>query len=292
MEATSYVVITPVRNEAEYIEKTLRSMTRQTIKPREWIIVNDGSTDETAQIVSGYSQEHPWLKLVDREDRGARQRGKGVVEAFYTGHKTITQDFDFIVKLDGDLSFEPDYFECLLREFAANPKLGIAGGAVYERPEGGEWALAASKDHVRGPTKVYRRACFEEIDGLVPALGWDGIDEWRALARGWEVQTFMNLKVYHYRVTGAATGSIKSRVEQGYGAYYMAYHPLYLIARGMRHMFNRPYLVGGLAMIGAYFLAWLQRRERWLEPAAARFVRRTQWKQLAGLLAGKPVHEL
>ena len=290
--SVKYAVITPVRDEAEFIEKTLYSMVRQTVRPTEWVIVDDGSTDQTPEMVAGYAAGHPWLSLVRRADRGARQRGKGVVEAFYAGYETLTADYDFIVKLDGDLSFEPDYFESLLREFAASPRLGIAGGGVYERLDGHNWVLRAARDHVRGPTKVYRRACFEEIGGLVPALGWDGVDEWKARSLGWEVRSFLDLKVLHYRVTGSATGSLKSRLEEGYGAYYMGYHPLFLIARGIQHMSSRPYLTGGMAMIVGFFIAPIRRKERLQDTSVIRYVRRTQFKQLLGvLLAGKPVHK-
>lgn len=286
-----YTVITPVRNEAEFIEKTINSMIQQTVKATEWVIVNDGSTDETAEIVAKYAAEHPWLKLVSRADRGIRQRGKGVVETFYTGYAALTQqDYDVIVKLDGDLSFEPTYFESLLGEFESNPKLGVTGGGVYERLDGKNWVLDGSTDHVRGPTKVYRRACFDAIGGLVPALGWDGVDEWKALTLGWEVRSFPELKVYHYRVTGAATGSLKSRMEQGYGAYYMGYHPLFIVARGLLYMSLRPYIIGGIVLIIAYFMAWLRRQEQLPDPATIRYVRQTQLRKLAGLLAGKPVH--
>jgi biofilm PGA synthesis N-glycosyltransferase PgaC len=289
---TSYVIITPVRNEAEFIENTLVSVCRQTIKPAEWVIVNDGSNDATPEIVTRYAAQYPWIKLVDRDDRGARQRGKGVVEAFYAGYDTLVeQNYGFIVKLDGDLSFEPPYFECLLREFASIPRLGIAGGGVYERLDGRNWVLQTTKDHVRGPTKVYRRACFEAIGGLVPALGWDGMDEWQARAMGWQVQSFLNLKVFHYRFTGAATGPLKSRIEQGYGAHYMGYHPLYTVARGIRYIFTWPYLIGGITLVAAYFAAWLLGREQFPDRSLINHIRRTQLKQLVGLLAGKPVHE-
>ena len=127
----SYVVITPVRNEAEFIEKTIHSMIQQTVKATEWVIVNDGSTDRTAEIITRYATEYPWIRLVNREDRGTRQRGKGVIEAFYTGYETLTcQDYDFIVKLDGDLSFEPTYFESLWREFASNLILKFSENSV------------------------------------------------------------------------------------------------------------------------------------------------------------------
>jgi biofilm PGA synthesis N-glycosyltransferase PgaC len=286
-----YAVITPVRNEAEFIEKTLRSMVQQIVRPTEWVVVDDGSTDETPDLVARYAAQHSWLRLVRRADRGTRQRGKGVVEAFYDGYETLTSDYEFIVKLDGDLSFEPTYFESLLREFASNPKLGIAGGGVYERLDGENWVLRAVTDHVRGPTKVYRRTCFEAIGGLVLALGWDGVDEWKARSLGWEVRSFLDLRVLHYRFTGSATGLLESRLEEGYGAHYMGYHPLFLIARGIQRMTNRPYVVGGVAMIVGYFIAPICGKEQLSDPSVIRYVRRTQFRQLLGVLVGKPVHE-
>jgi glycosyltransferase involved in cell wall biosynthesis len=287
----NYAVVTPVRNEAEYIEMTIRSMVQQTIKPTEWVIVDDGSTDGTCDIVNQYRSGNPWIKLVHRKDRGKRQRGRGVVEAFYDGYNTLQKDFNFIVKLDSDLSFECHYFESLLKQFAINPHLGVTGGAVYEKLDGKHWVLQSHRDHVRGPTKVYRKACFEAIGGLAPTLGWDGLDEWKALSKGWEVQSFMDLKVYHYRITGGATGLIKSRVEQGQGAYCMSYHPLFLIARGIGQLPKKPYIIGGIAMTLAYFMAFLQGRERISDPAVKKFIRNTQLKKLAGLLSGKPVHQ-
>lgn len=290
-----YVVISPVRNEAQYIEQTIQAMINQTVKPSEWIIVNDGSTDETAEIVSRYAELYPWLKLVHRDKRegkGDRQRGKGVIDTFYLGYERLaTQDYEFIIKLDGDVSFDPIYFEFLLRKFASNPKLGIAGGGLYERVNGQSWTLRSSRDHVGGPAKMYRRDCFEAMGGLAPALGWDGLDEWQALTLGWKVESFEELKVLHYRVMGKATGSLKSKIEMGYGAHYMGYHPLYLIARGIRHMITWPYLVGGIAMIAAYFVAWLQGRERLPDPSVIRYMHRTQVRQLAGLLIGKRIYK-
>jgi biofilm PGA synthesis N-glycosyltransferase PgaC len=286
-----YVVISPVRDESEFISLTIESMIKQTIKPVAWIIVNDGSKDKTEAIVRQYLQNYPWIKLVNRQDRGIRQRGKGVVEAFYAGFNTLAEDYEFIVKLDGDLSFEPDFFETLLMKFASDPRLGIAGGGVYERPDGKSWVLFAYEDEVRGPNKMYRRSCFEAIRGLVPAMGWDGIDEWKALSAGWKVQSFFEIKVFHYRLTGAATGFLKSYVEQGHATYFMGYQPLYLIARGIRCMVDRPIIIGGLAMVGAYFGSYLQGKKRIPDEALIHFIRQTQLRRLAGLLHGKPIHE-
>lgn len=286
-----YVVVSPVKDEAAHIERTICSMIGQTILPVAWVIVNDGSTDSTGEIVRKYAERYNWIRLINRQDQGVRVRGKGVVEAFYTGYETVTEPHDFIVKLDGDVSYDLVYFESLLRRFQADERLGIAGGGLYEKRDGKTWSLNTTRDHVRGCTKVYRRACFDEIGGLVASMGWDGIDEWKALALGWKVRSFLELKIYHYRFTGAATGFLKSCVEQGNGAYRMGYHPLFMIARGIRRMIDRPYIIGGAAMIGSYFWAWLHKQELLADPSVVRFVRRTQMKKLAGLFQGKPVHE-
>jgi glycosyltransferase involved in cell wall biosynthesis len=279
-----YVVITPVRNEATHVGKTLTSMVAQTVKPAEWIIVNDGSTDGTEQIVSDYAARYSWIRLINREDRGFRQRGPGVVEAFYEGFGHLTEmDYEVIVKLDGDLSFDPRYFETLLEAFARNPRLGITGGAISVQTNG-RWTTERSlTPWTLGPSKVYRRACFEAIGGLRRSLGWDGVDNWHAQMLGWEIGSDERLRVLHHRPLGAATGSLKSRVEQGQGAYYIGYHPLFMFARGIRRMVNQPYVIGGCAMIWGYVTSWLTRREQ-VKPELVRFVRRTQLRLLASLL--------
>ena len=286
-----YAVISPVKNEAAFIEQTIRSMTSQSLPPAAWVIVNDGSQDATEAIVQKYAQEFSWIRIVNRQDQGVRQRGKGVVEAFYCGYDALTEPYDFIVKLDGDVSFDPDYFESLFERFSADPQLGIAGGGLYEKPDGHTWILYTVREHVRGCTKVYRRECFEAIGGLVASMGWDGIDEWKALSKGWKVESFLDLKIYHYRFTGAATGYLKSCIEQGHGAYRMGYHPLFMLARGIRRMTDRPYVIGGIAMAGSYFMSWLRKQEMLVDPSVVRYVRQTQMEKLAGLFLGKSIYE-
>jgi glycosyltransferase involved in cell wall biosynthesis len=287
---SAYVVISPVKNEGEFIEQTIQSMLCQTVLPAQWVIVNDGSNDDTGTIVNRYAQKYPWIKLVNRPGSAGRKRGKGVVEAFYAGYGMVAVPYDFIVKLDGDVSFEPRYFETLLEEFSRQPGLGIAGGALYERPDGKTWKLHTIREHVRGATKMYRRTCFDAIGGLLPSMGWDGIDEWKALSKGWEVRSFFSIKLLHYRFTGAATGYLKSFFEQGCGAYRMGYHPLYISARGIRRMRDKPFIIGGLALIWGYFLSWIKREELLADPTVVQFIRQTQLRKLLGLVKGEKIY--
>jgi poly-beta-1,6-N-acetyl-D-glucosamine synthase len=144
---------------------------------------------------------------------------------------------------------------------------------------------------VRGCTKIYHRQCFEDIGGLAPSMGWDGLDEWTALSLGWKVHSFVEHRMYHFRFTGSATGRVKSYQEQGYAAYRIGYHPLYLVARSIRCIPYRPFFIGGMAMIAAYFLAWARRDQIIARPLVIRFIRAAQLLKLAHLLAGKAVHE-
>jgi biofilm PGA synthesis N-glycosyltransferase PgaC len=232
----SYVVVTPVRNEADYIEKTIRSMISQTIPPCEWIIVNDGSTDGTEEIVRKYLEAYPWIRLVNRKDRGFHQRGGGVVVAFYEGYNVLKcQDYDFIVKLDGDLSFATNYFEDLFKRFMAFSELGIAGGKCWLW-EDNQWMLKKGGENMPpGCTKVYRKECFEAIGGLERHLGWDGIDNWKAQMLGWQTHCFDDLRVIHPKPMGNKAGLVRRYIEMGRAAYFIGYHPLFMLARGVRN---------------------------------------------------------
>ena len=175
---TRYVIITPARDEEQHIEATIESVIGQTLRPAEWVIVDDGSTDRTSEILDQYAAQFPWIRLVHRPNRGFRKSGGGVVEAFYEGYDSLQCDaWDFIVKLDGDLSFSPDYFQRCFEHFREQPRLGIGGGDIYHDLDGELRLEANPKFHIRGATKIYRRPCWEDIGGLWPGPGWDTIDE-------------------------------------------------------------------------------------------------------------------
>ena len=178
---TKYVVITPVRDEESYLPLTIESMVRQTILPQQWIIVNDGSKDSTGSIIDDAARQYSWIRAVHRKDRGFRKWGAGIIEAFYDGFNQLAwQDWDFMCKLDGDLSFEPDYFERAFQRFLENSRIGIGGGILYHYEDK---KLVFEKHpvfHVRGGVKIYRRACWDAIDGLWVGPGSDTVDEVKA----------------------------------------------------------------------------------------------------------------
>jgi len=280
-----YVIISPARDEDEYIERTIRCVISQTVQPLEWIIVDDGSSDETADIIWSYAIRYPWIRLIRLPNRGRRQRGAGVVSAFYEGYGRLEhRDYNFIVKLDVDLSFNALYFEELFRRFAVSPSLGIAGGALYTFRHG-RWLLdKAPLDTVYGPTKVYRRECFEQIGGLVRSLGWDAIDDLKAQLLGWQTRTFRDLVVLHYRPIGKRSGVIKAGLERGKGAYFMGSHPLFILARGLYRMGrDRPPVIAGLGLLLGYFGSWLKRKPRIDDAELIAFLRRKQLRRLLPL---------
>ena len=194
IQDVKYVVITPVRDEERHVEATVHSVASQTIPPVEWIIVNDGSSDRTGDILDRCAAQFPWIHVIHRPNRGFRKSGGGVIEAFYDGYHALGRDdWEFIVKLDGDLTLSPDYFEKCFEHFNEQPKLGIGGGAICHEVDGTLKVEANPKFHVRGATKIYRRACWEAIGGIWAAPGWDTIDEVKANMLDWKTDTFGEL---------------------------------------------------------------------------------------------------
>ena len=278
-----YVVITPVRDEEEYLPHTLECMLHQTILPTEWIIVNDGSTDNTGNIIDEYVQRYPWIRAVHRRNRGFRKPGGGVVEAFNEAYQKLrTKDWDFMVKFDGDLSFEPDYFECCFRNFSNNPKLGVGGGIICYEVDGVKEFEEAPTFHVRGATKIYRRSCWEQIGGFWPAPGWDTMDEVKANSLGWSTMGFKDLHLVHHRPTGKADGFWSGLVKYGRANYICGYHPLFMLGKFFRRLAVRPPVIGALALMYGYVTGYLKRIPQVDDPAAIAYLRKQQLNRLAG----------
>ncbi len=278
-----YVIISPVRDEEPYIEFTLRSMISQTRKPALWVIVNDGSTDDTGVILDRYSSERNWIKVVHRLNRGYRAAGGGVIEAFYEGFSIIGDlHWDFIVKLDGDLSFDPEYFESCLACFEKEPNLGIAGGTVCIFEKGGLKVDSEGDPpfHVRGATKIYRRGCWEKVSPLVQAPGWDTIDEVKANYYGWKTRTFQELKLIQHKRTGGADGHLRNWFKNGRANYVTGYHPLFMVAKCLKRAYRMPLLVESAALWLGFCSGYLKGVQQLQDKDTIRYLRRQQMLRL------------
>ena len=258
--ALSYALVTPARNEAKNLARLGDSLVRQTIEPLAWVIVDNGSSDDTIEVAERLAAEHAWVRLVSATGEEAPTRGGPIVRAFLEGLAALEDvRADVLVKLDADISMDPDHFERLLAEFEADPRLGIAGGTCWEQV-GGEWKPQfVTRGHVRGAVRAYRRECLDSIMPLDQRMGWDGIDELKAQVNGWRTTNFRDLPFLHHRATGGRERRVRKWVEQGDMAHYMGYRPSYLVFRALYRATQEP---SAVAMVWGYLRAVLQRRPR------------------------------
>ena len=285
--STRYVVVTPVRDEQQYLPLTIKSMVNQAIRPQQWVIVNDGSKDGTGELIEEAARQHSWIRAVHRGDRGYRKWGAGIIEAFYDGYNALDcTDWEFMSKLDGDLSFEPDYFESTFAKFRENPKIGIGGGVLYHDENGQRVLESHPKFHVRGGVKIYRRSCWEAIGGLWVGPGSDTIDEVKANMLGWTTSSFFDIHMTHHRFTGASWGRWGGLVKDGKIDYVSGYHPLFLAAKSIVRLARRPYFLGSFALVYGYISAYLNRIPQVDDPSVIRYLRQ---QQLARLFGGETI---
>jgi glycosyltransferase involved in cell wall biosynthesis len=282
-----YVLITPAHNEEKFITKTLDSMVVQTLLPERWVIVDDGSTDRTAEIVESYEKQYPWIELL-RRPRGSDRSFAGKVYAFNLGlGRVASLTFEVLGNLDADLSFDPDYLAFLMEKFLDDPKLGVAGTPFTEN--GGYDTADDSfegENHVAGGCQLFRRRCFEEIGGYVPN-GIGGID-WIAVTtarmKGWKTRSFSEKRFHHYRSLGTAGRSgLAAKFSYGEKDYYLGGSPLWQLFRVAYRMTKRPFLIDGLALLSGYCWAAIRRVERSVTPELMRFHRREQMKKLRAI---------
>ena len=286
MQETSlkYVIVSPVRDEEEHIKDLVASVASQTIRPVEWVIVNDGSTDNTGPVLDRCAEEFPWIRVVHRANRGFRKPGSGVVQAFYDGYNALRDsNWDFIVKLDGDLSFTPEYFEKCLEHFLNDPNLGIGGGDIYHSISGKMVLERNPRFHVRGATKIYRKACWEVIGGLWSAAGWDTIDEVKANMLGWRTYSFADLHLHHHRLTGSSGGFLRDRLKNGEVCYISGYHPLFVLASCVYRFAQKPFIFGSLATLYGYLRAHWRHVPRVEDRPYLAYIRSQQLRRLFGL---------
>jgi len=255
-----YAVITPCRNEAEYLQQTIDTMVAQSVLPTVWIIVDDGSTDETPAILERATKSYPFIRVVHRKDRGKRAVGPGVIEAFYDGLATINlDDYDYICKLDGDLLLPPRYFEILMGKMEAETRLGTVSGKVYLRDHDGRISHERRGDENSvGPSKFYRTQCFLEIGGFARQVGWDGVDGHMCRLKGWIARSEddLNTRLIHCRQMGSSDRNILvGRIRGGEGKYFIGLSWWYVLATTVYRMADRPYVIGALCMLYGYLRA-------------------------------------
>ena len=286
------VAISPARDEAATIERTIGAMRAQRLRPRLWVIVDDGSSDGTAEIARAASRGAPWIRVITREDRGFRQVGAGVIEAFETGLAAVDVAYDYVAKVDVDLEFGPEYLNRLFGEFDADPSLAAISGKVFVQ-EGDAWVENFMIDEmVAGQFKLYRREAFEEIGGFVKNVMWDGIDFHRARMFGWRTVSLPDaeLRLRELRPMGASEGSVyRGRLRWGRGQWFMGSAASYVLASGFFRMRERPRVIGGLLIILGYLLAALERQPRYGDRAFRQELHRWQRERLQGLVRGRGV---
>ena len=301
MSGRRYCLITPCRDEAKFARRTLESVLRQTELPAVWVIVDDGSKDETPSILAEYARRVPWIRVIRRADRGDRKLGGGVIEAFDAGAETLDLDrFDYLCKLDLDLDLPPGYFGTLMDRMEREPRIGTSSGKPYFVPPGKDGPVSfpltdtsrfvsekTGDENSVGMTKFYRLACFRQIGGFVREVMWDGIDCHRCRQLGWIAVSWDDpeLRFVHLRPMGTSYKSWwTGRVRHGFGQYFMGTGPVYLLASAIYRISRPPVVVGGLAMLYGYFRSMVRRTPRYGDPGFRRFLRRYQW---ACLIKGK-----
>jgi biofilm PGA synthesis N-glycosyltransferase PgaC len=283
-----YLLISPGRNEAKYMRHTLDSVIAQSIRPALWVIVDDGSTDDSPAILAEYAARHDWIRIVTRTDRGVRAVGPGVIEAFYAGYETINPgDYDYLCKLDLDLILPPTYFEELMKRMEADARIATCSGKSYIHLDG-EFVSERHGDEISiGATKFYRMDRFQALGGFVRQVMWDGIDTHRCRMMGWQACSWdvPELRFTHLRPQGTShKGWVTGRMRHGFGQYFMGTSPIYMLANAVNRFTEKPYALAGLAMLWGYVWSALQRKPRYDDLEFRRFLRHWQWR---ALLVGK-----
>jgi glycosyltransferase involved in cell wall biosynthesis len=285
-DSTTYVLITPVRDEAATIGLTIESVLKQSILPSEWVIVSDGSTDKTDEIVRQASDSHPWIRLLPLAPRPGRSFA-AVVHNTEAGIRHLScGDYAYLGLLDADVTFQPDYFEQLLKRFGANPKLGLAGGVVIDVGLPRD-RFPKNRIDVPGAVQFFRRECFDLLGGLIPIPegGWDGMTCAMARMNGFETRLFTDLVVDHLKPRNISEGGVVRRKWQmGLRDYAAGYHPLFETVKCIGRLADTPVVVGAVAWWVGYCMAFVQRRHRVISAEVVEYVQQEQWQRLGNLL--------
>jgi glycosyltransferase involved in cell wall biosynthesis len=286
-QSFNYVLITPARNEAQFIELTIKSVVAQTVRPIKWVVVSDGSTDGTDEIVTKYVSEHAWIELVRMPERRERHFS-GKVHAFNAGYSRVKDlPYEFIGSLDADISFESEYFSFLLSKLAEDAELGLVGTPFKSASNRSYDYRYTSLEHVSGACQLFRRECFDEIGGYVPikAGGVDYVMVVTARMKGWKTRTFTDKMSLHHREMGTAQhGRLMASFRNGAKDYAFGNHPLWELFRGAYQMAEPPRFFGGVLLMAGYVWAQIRRADRPVSRELVSFVRREQMERLRALI--------
>jgi len=274
----NFSIIIPAHNEADSIGLTLYSLTNQTIKPKQIIVVNDNSTDTTQSVVESYAQKHSFISLIHNKSSNQHLPGSKIINAFYKGYETLDDDYDVICKFDADLIFANNYLEQLAHHFKNNDKLGMVSGFCYIE-KNGEWVLEnlTRKDHIRGALKAYRKDCFLEIGKLKPSMGWDTVDELLAQYYGWHILTDESLHVKHLKPTGISYNKA-SKYLQGEAMYKMHYGFLITIISALKLAHKKGSFSLFKDYMSGYFKAKKEKIDFLVSEEEGKFIRNLRWK--------------
>jgi len=275
-----YVLISPVHNEEKFIGRMIETIAEQTILPGHWLIVDDGSTDRTPEIVQAYVQKYSFIELVRLASRASRKPGgEGVIQQ--TLNVIQAYPYDFLARFDADLEFRPDYIARILDEFSKDKKLGIAGGGLYVQKKGRVVLEKVPKYHVRGGLKMYRRECLDQIGSLHTCMGWDTIDEVVAWKYGWRTRSFLDNRVIHKRPTGEGMPAREIFWKRGKGEYYTWSHPLFVFLKTVKVAATGP--IRGLHYLGGFLECYLKNEDRLRDPEFKRIRRKQQVRRILSL---------
>src|SRR5688572_16250082 len=279
-----YLLISPCRDEAAFLQTTIDSVGSQTVLPAKWIVVDDGSTDQTPRILEAARERYDFIEVIRRDNRGTRSVGPGVIDAFYAGLESANlDDYDFVCKLDVDLEFQPRYFERLMEMFEKDPALGNLSGKLFLRYGSRLVEERLRDDNAIGPAKFYRVECFRQIGGFVRQVSWDGIDGQLCRMHGWVPAAVPEdeLRVVHLRRMGSSEKSFwEGRLRWGRGKYFMGSRWYYVFAVAMYRMFEKPYVISGIGILVGYIGAAFRRETRFENADYLRFFRRYEFESL------------
>ena len=275
-----YYIVIPTYNEEKFVALTLQSLVEQTVLPKKMVVVNDNSTDKTAEIVLAFAEKYPWISIVNKSSEAIHLPGSKVIQAFQKGLETLDDNYDIIVKADADLIFPSNYFETIITHFQSDSAIGMVGGFAYIE-KNGDWILEnlTDKDHIRGAFKAYRKECFKQIGGLKVAMGWDTVDELLCKFYDWKVVTDETLKVKHLKPTGANYNKT-SRYKQGEAFYSLGYGFLITSIASLKLAMRKGKPLLFLDYINGFWKAKSAKKPLLVTEEQAKFIRNYRWEKM------------